>query len=119
MTEMKNGISFDQVAKICHNVNKAYCESIGDNSQPDWEYAPEWQKKSAESGVKFHFNNPNSKPCDSHNNWLKDKKADGWVYGDVKEPIKKEHPCMVDYEELPKEQQTKDALFIAVVRSFE
>lgn len=114
-----NEIDLTQIAKVCHNVNKAYCESIGDFSQPKWEDAPEWQKESALSGVKYHLENPDSKPCDSHNNWLKDKKADGWVYGEVKDPAKKEHPCMVSYEELPKEQQTKDALFIAVVRSFE
>lgn len=112
-------LDLDSIAKTCHCVNKAYCESIGDNSQPSWEDAPEWQKESAKSGVQFHLENPNSKPCDSHNNWLKDKEADGWVYGEVKDPEKKEHPCMVAYEELPKEQQTKDSLFIAVVRSFE
>jgi hypothetical protein len=50
---------------------------------------------------------------------LAEKKADGWVYGEVKDPEKKEHPCLVEYEELPKDQQAKDSLFIAVVRSFE
>ena len=107
------------IAKVCHNVNKAYCESIGDNSQPAWEDAPDWQKQSAIKGVEFHQSNPNSKPSDSHNSWLAEKVANGWVYGPVKDADKKEHPCMVPYEELPKEQQTKDALFIAVVRSFE
>ena len=107
------------IAKVCHNVNKAYCESIGDFSQPTWENAPDWQKESAINGVRFHLNNPNSKPSDSHNSWLDEKKKNGWVYGTVKNPDKKEHPCMVPYKDLPKEQQTKDALFIAVVRSFE
>lgn len=106
------------IAKTCHNVNKAYCESIGDNSQPSWENAPDWQKESAVKGVEFHLSNPDSKSSDSHNSWLAEKVANGWVYGPVKDPEKKEHPCMVPYEELPKEQQTKDALFIAVVKSF-
>ena len=109
----------EQIAKTCHEVNRAYCYAKGDSSQPPWDSAPDWQKESAVSGVRFHQENPNSQPEDSHNNWLKDKKADGWKYGEVKDPEKKEHPCMVPYGELPEEQRIKDHLFIAVVRSFE
>ena len=112
-------MNIEQIAKTCHEVNRAYCKSIGDDSQPQWKDAPEWQKQSAISGVSYHMKNPDSKPEDSHNNWLKDKEADGWQYGLVKDPEKKEHPCFVPYDQLPAEQQTKDALFIAVVRSFE
>ncbi len=109
----------EQIPKTCHQVNKAFCESIGDNSQPDWADAPDWQKESAIKGVNFHLENPDSKPSDSHDSWIKEKKDTGWVFGEIKDPEKKEHPCMVPYNELPKDQQTKDALFISVVRSFE
>jgi len=112
-------ISFDQIAKTCHNVNKAYCESMGDDSQPTWGDAPDWQKESAVNGVKFHMENPDAGPAASHENWYAEKEADGWKYGEVKDPEKKEHPCFVAYDELPKEQQLKDSLFIAVVKSFE
>ena len=109
----------EQIAKTCHEVNKAFCESIGDHTQPSWDGAPDWQRGSAINGVRYHLGHPNSKPSDSHNNWIAEKKADGWVYGEVKDPKKKEHPCIIAYEDLPKDQQTKDALFISVVRSFE
>ena len=112
-------MNVEQIAKTCHEVNRAYCQSIGDNSQPKWDDAPQWQKESAISGVSFHLKNPDSKPEDSHNNWLKDKEADGWAYGEVKDPEKKTHPCMVPYDQLPKDQQVKDLLFLTVVRSFE
>lgn len=111
-------VKIKQIAKTCYEVNKAYCESIGDHSQLPWKKSPLWQRKSIIDGVNFHLNHPKAKPLDSHNNWLKGKKADGWVFGEVKDIKKKEHPCMVAYEKLPKEQQTKDALFISVVRSF-
>jgi hypothetical protein len=110
-------MNIDKIAKLCHEVNRAYCKSIGDDSQPSWEDAPQWQKDSAINGVKFHFEN-NTTPEDSHINWMKDKEADGWVYGPVKEPEKKEHPCMVPYHELPIEQRTKDHLFKAIVDTF-
>jgi hypothetical protein len=101
----------EQIAKTCHEVNRAYCASIGDNSQPPWENAPDWQKESAIKG-------PGSSPKASHDSWLEEKRLNGWKYGPVKDPEKKEHPCFVPYAELPKEQQVKDALFIAVVESF-
>ena len=63
----------EQIAKTCHEVNKAFCLANGDKSQPNWEDAPQWQKQSAINGVEFHLANPNSKPSDSHKNWLKEK----------------------------------------------
>lgn len=105
------------IAKVCHEVNRAYCASIGDLSQPSWDDAPEWQRTSAVNGVKFTRENPGATPADSHNSWLEEKRADGWKYGPAKDPEKKEHPCFVPYDELPAEQRTKDYLFQAVVRS--
>lgn len=113
-----NEVEIMQIAKTAHNVNKAFCESIGDNSQPDWDNAPDWQRKSAESGVRYHLENEDTGPEDSHNEWLKVKEKDGWIYGEAKDEKKKTHPCMVPYDELPAEQQTKDMLFCAVVHSY-
>ena len=109
----------EQIAKTCHEVNRAYCKSIGDNSQPSWENAPEWQRSSAIDGIKNIVEGIVKTPEDSHKGWLAEKERTGWVYGDIKDPEKKTHPCMVAYSELPKDQQTKDALFMAVVKSFE
>jgi hypothetical protein len=102
------------LAQIAHEVNRAYCQSIGDNSQLPWFESPVWQRESAVVGVRFCMNNPNAPASANHDSWLKQKVADGWIWGPVKDPAKKEHPCMVPYEALPKEQQTKDALFKAV-----
>jgi hypothetical protein len=107
----------EEIAKICHMTNKAYCETLGDNSQPDWEDAPDWQKQSAINGVKFHLENPDAKPSHSHEEWLKEKEATGWKYGPVKNPETKEHPCFVPYEQLPEDQKKKDSLFIAIVNT--
>ena len=107
----------EQIAQVAHNINKAYCESIGDNSQPTGEDAPEWQKSSAINGVQFHLDNPDAKPSASHESWLKQKTEEGWKYGVVKNPETKEHPCFVPYDELPTEQKSKDFLFKEVIHS--
>lgn len=110
--------NINAIARICHEANRAYCVSMGDNSQVSWDEAPEWQRKSAVNGVIYHKENPDSQACDSHNNWLKEKRESGWKYGVVKNPEKKEHPCFVEFKNLPKAQQLKDSLFLAIVRVF-
>lgn len=110
-------MNVEQIAEVAHAINKAYCSAIGDNSQPDWKDAPEWQKNSAINGVQFHINNPEAGPDNSHNSWLAEKEKDGWKYGPVKNPDTKEHPCFVPYNELPVEQKAKDFLFRAVVHA--
>ena len=110
-------MNVELIAKTAHNVNRAYCESIGDHSQKQWEEAEEWQRQSAVNGVRFAIENPDAPPSAQHEAWLQDKVKDGWIYGEVKDADKKEHPCLVPYEELPLEQRTKDYLFKAVVNS--
>jgi RyR domain len=105
------------IARVCHEVNRAYCAAIGDNSQPTWEAAEQWQRDSAIMGVKATIARPDGKPEDSHTNWLAHKKSEGWTYGPKKDPATKQHPCMVPYDQLPAEQRVKDHLFIAVVRT--
>ena len=112
-----NQSAIEQIAEACHNINKSYCESIGDTSQVDWDKAPENIKASAVNGVVFHLMNPEALPSDSHNKWFEFKKLDGWVYGPEKDMEKKTHPCMVSYEELPVAQRTTDYLFKQTVHS--
>lgn len=110
-------MTIENIAQVAHEINKAYCDSIGDDTQKSWEDAPEWQKSSAQNGVQFHIKNPTAPPSASHDSWLQQKKDEGWKYGEVKDAEKKEHPCYVPYDELPTEQKSKDYLFKQVVHS--
>ena len=110
-------MNIEQIAQVAHETNRVYCLTLGDYTQPIFEDAPEWQRISAINGVAFHIANPDAGYSASHENWLKEKYADGWKYGEVKDPEKKEHPCCVPYDELPLEQKVKDALFVGIVRA--
>lgn len=112
--DLKFYLSDEHIACVAHEVNAAYCRALGDDSQAPWNEAPEWQKESALDGVRFHLESE-STPEESHANWLRGKEADGWSYGPVKDPEKKEHPCFLPYEDLPTEQKAKDHIFRAVV----
>lgn len=106
-----------EIARVCHEVNRAYCQSLGDDSQPPWEDAPEWQRASALVGVDLHVKNPDAGPRASHESWVRQKVADGWRYGETKDPGAKTHPCIVPFDQLPREQQAKDFIFRAVVHA--
>lgn len=113
--KMINETQKEACARAAHEVNRAYCIAIGDNSQPSWEEAPDWQKSSALNGVDGVL--AGNTPEQSHESWLAQKAATGWKYGPVKDPEKKEHPCFVPYCDLPLEQRAKDGVFVAVVRA--
>jgi hypothetical protein len=107
----------EEIARVAHEVNRAYCQALGDNSQPAWDDAPQWQREAAMMGVKLHTDNPDAGLQASHESWMAQKAAEGWTYGPEKKPELKQHPCMVPFDQLPQEQQAKDYIFRAVVHS--
>lgn len=115
MTDVSN----EKIAQICHEVNRAWCEFNGDTSQPGWEAAPDWQRSSAINGVAFHRANPSAGDSASHDSWMAEKVAAGWVYGPEKLPEASPptHHCIVPFEQLPADQQFKDRLFRMIVHA--
>lgn len=106
------------IASICHEANRKFCQTQGDDSQMPWDEAPAWQRDSACMGVQKILSGQVTEAQQSHMSWLEQKLAEGWKYGPVKDAEKKEHPCMVPFQELPAWQQQKDYLFFAIVKSF-
>ena len=39
---MKTEEQINQIAFVCHQTNRAYCKTIGDKSQSDWNQSPDW-----------------------------------------------------------------------------
>ena len=106
----------ENAAILTHEVNRAYCALIGDTSQVPWFSAPQWQKDSALDGVTKVAAGDVAEPGDSHEAWLAHKKADGWTWGEVKDPEKKTHPSMKPFVELDRNEQLKDHLFVATAQ---
>ena len=105
----------EEIAEVCHEVNRAICEASGDSSQKPWADAEDWQRASAVAGVKYTLAHPDATPADQHDAWSADKLSAGWVYGPTKDASAKTHPCLVPYDQLPFEQRVKDHAFRAVV----
>jgi hypothetical protein len=43
-----------------------------------------------------------------HEAWVALRRADGWVYGPVRDDGLKQHPCLVSYEALPESDKAYD-----------
>lgn len=110
-------LSVEDIARVAHEVNRAYCESFGDTSQLPWEAAPERQQASVRAGVALLLAHPETPPGEAHAAWMAHQLEAGWRYGPVKNPQTKEHPSLLAFDLLPREQRTKDYLFCAVVRA--
>lgn len=117
-------MKIEDIACICHEANRTYCETLGDTSQFSWDKAPTWQKQSTIKGVEFIIDNPDAPPSASHESWLiekgwllKDEDSKKWKYAPIKNVDKKEHPCFVPYNQLPLDQRRKDYIFGAIVRA--
>lgn len=104
----------EQVARVCHDVITSLQAVQGDPvpSGPWVSELPERRKivvemvRSARAGIT---------PRESHANWVREMAALGWTYGPAKDPVRKTHPNMRDYRDLPPDQRVKDRVVLAVV----
>lgn len=106
-------MSNTEIARWAHELNRAVQQLTGEEVSPHWEEAPDYQRNSSITGV--NQAKLGSTPEQLHESWMTDKLLDGWTYGPTKDADRKEHPCLLPYNELPAEQRLKDAIFKAVV----
>lgn len=113
-------IPIDKIARVCHEANRAYCTIIKDHTIPPgrpWDSETDEQRASVIAGVQAIEDNTALTPERSHQKWLEWKMSNGWVYGNVKDEKKKEHPNLLTWARLPIQEKAKDVLFQAVVRA--
>jgi hypothetical protein len=44
----------------------------------------------------------------AHDNWARQRLSEGWRYGPERNDARKEHPCLVPYEQLPDSEKEYD-----------
>lgn len=125
------------IAAACHSAWYAYTVlALGEEGEP-WGTAPDWQKDSIRNAVTLWDGHVSARllemmtpppeganhesieswardnlPELSHKNWMTHKASEGWIYGEVKDPEKKTHHCMVPYGDLPEDQKKKDLVVV-------
>lgn len=116
MMVMNRG-GLDWIAELAHEACRTHCETQGDPPLPPWAKAPEWMKASVHDGIAMLVLFPNHGPAESHANWRSARELGGWVLGPVKDAVRKTHPNLVPFDQLPIAQQVKDTIFVALVRA--
>lgn len=106
-----------EIARVAHEVNAAYCRSIGDDSQLSWDDASDELKASCLAGVTMNLENSEATPESNHESWMKERLENDWILGDEKSEELKTHPLLIPYDELPVEQRAKDYIFKALINS--
>jgi hypothetical protein len=111
---MRKPYTDEQVAAIVHAAQSRLQFEQGDPvpSLP-WETETEHIRQSCIDGVRRARSGVT--PEQHHEAWRLFKEAAGWSYGAVKDPVRKTHPCMVPYGDLPEYQKDKNRLFLLIV----
>ncbi len=113
---IKVGMSDERIAEICHEVDRAYCEAWDDFSPKPWAESSPELRSSVLAGVKIHRESDISVAA-THEAWVKFKMAEGWSWGPEKDEEELQHPSLLAFHQLPREQRAKDFIFKAIVEA--
>lgn len=113
---MKYGVhDIEDIAQVVHEAIRGFQRILGEQVIPSWERLDLDMRRSTMTGVESALEGHG--PEYNHEMWCNTRKAQGWVYGEEKDFLKKTHPCLVPYPQLPPEQKAKDALVISISKA--
>lgn len=112
-TALMDAVILEAMARIVHACWVSFQIAAGQpyNEEPDDD-----DLASNKRSIVNFLENPDRTPEQSHEMWMADRLANGWVYGSVKDKEKKTHPDLVPYDQLPEIEKRKDASHIHSVR---
>src|SRR6185436_626401 len=106
------------IAKIAFEATRAFNQqAFGDFSQQPWDRLPEPTKADVESRVLFVVEHRGAPASSLHDRWLGDKLCDGWRKAEFTDAKQKLHVRLVPWTLLPKDEQTRDRLFVRIVEA--
>jgi len=105
---------------VCWEANRAYNSQIRPDAipaMPAWYDLPNSQKNSIINGINYLISHPEATIKENHENWLKYKRAEGWVFGIDNNCVLKTSPYLKEFDELSSESKLKDLIFVTLVRA--
>lgn len=110
-------VFYEHMTKAIYEATRREAEWSNRKIVPEtWEKRDEKFRKQMTAIVRKYMEDDKlPTPEEAHNSWMDSYTKMGWKYGPERDPEKKLHPDMVPYEELPKDERDKDAIFLAFV----
>lgn len=106
------------LAQQVHEVNTVFSTQILGEDKKEWALLTNEQRAALVKVVRKTIAEKIEDPEKAHENWLKEMVGEGWSFGPEFDETKKTHPNMVTYDQLEKGQQTKDYLYLAILKPF-
>lgn len=118
-TDDLTAADLETIARRCNSAIWFLQGRSGDRTAPSprLEDAPPWAAESTYESIRAVL--AGVTPEQLWQDWAAARRAGGWVYGKVKDPAAKTHPCLADdYAQLPEHEQFKDEIFLGIIRDF-
>lgn len=106
------------IAQECHTKNNELMMMNGEEQNGNWDSLDRHTKFINLKSVIKALENPDLTAKDMHDEWMNNKIADGWKFGDVKDPELKTHPLIIDYDLMKDVDKMKDQIFIDVCNKY-
>jgi hypothetical protein len=99
------------MARVAHEINKQICILNGEQAL-NYEDMPAYIIENMEESI---LNLDEGRTLgSSHSEWLKERIAQGWVYGPVKDTENKISPLICPFEDLTYSQKVKNCIFVGI-----
>lgn len=106
------------VAIVCHAALRLYHASIGGNPGPAWSGLPGIGQASLIDAARAVHTHDAKWPADLHERWMALRFNDGWSYHpDPEDHVKKTHPMLVPFAQLPAPQKKRYRLFFTIANA--
>ena len=99
------------LSKLCYETIRGYGKSIGEEYLLNWEEAPDSIKEFTVYKVLENLSNDDISVEKTHQSWCDFMIKEGWKFGQILDYDKKEHPNLVDYDDLKTNQKSKYHIF--------
>lgn len=107
----------DRIARTVHEALSAWRVANGHDALTAWDDVSIQDRQSTYDSVQHVITHPEATAADQHDQWMRQKENKGWVFGEERDDVRKRHPMLRPFEELPDYERRKDVLLNAIVRA--
>lgn len=106
MRKKYDELTDEDLARVCHEAHVALRVGLNDSATDvRFDALPQERKDLVTNEVRLI--RAGRSPAEVHGTWVEWMKEHDWEWGEERDPVRKTHPDMVSYEELPPEEKAK------------